>query len=281
MPKRKRAERWEVTKTAIDLMEKDAGKAIENVPPNKQLIIVKELARGDFSKKGFKIDPSNLKQKFRELILENKFNEYVKNIKNQQNIKKTPKYQLSINPKRRTNYQIQYSILEVSEDGLKKTHIMDKCNLSALELYKYLDNLLRLGLLEYVEEKRIYKTTDLGRAFNYAFQQLRKLLTGESLDKLVRLNKKSKGLAISTLHEIKRKTIYENSALIVEKTFYPSTKNELRKASINNNTIDTYIEFLTGLNLLKKIDTDKFKTTPLGSQYYETYLYFILFNYLG
>jgi predicted transcriptional regulator len=200
-------------------------------------------------------------------------------IKNLENTKKPAKIP-ALDSVRRTMYDIQVSILTRSKDGLKKTHIMYKNNLSYSILLKYLDDLLRLGLLEYDEDNHIYKTTDLGHGFLYAYRQLRKLLKGEDGEPIV-LDKNLWSMAISKLHGIKRRTIYDNCALILEKASEIASKYALiRSIKRCTEVINGYIEFLTKLNFIERCDTNKFKTTSRGLQYLDTYLYFLLFNYL-
>jgi len=274
----KSKQRYLVAKTTIAIIE-EAGKPILQIPQDELLERVDGLSILHFQEKGVKCYLSSYRRHFKKLILEGRLPGLVAKIKNL-DTKKPRKYQLSINSKNRTRYEIKTSILTESENGLKKSHIMCGCNLSYEQTVQYLDELLRLNLL--VKKKDIYKTTDLGLDFIHVFQQLRKFLSGKKTDEPTKLNKKSRELAISALHEIKgNKTVYDHCALILERASVPTKTYDLRKASTRTDNIHGYIEFLTGLKLLKSVDTDKFKTTPLGSQYLEEHLNFILYNYLG
>ena len=109
------------------------------------------------------------------------------------------------------------------------------------------------------------------------------MLSGESADEPVTLDGNSKTIAISALHEIKRrKTVYDNCPLILEGASEPAKRYDLRLASTRSDSINEYIKFLMDLKLLERVeDTGLFQSTELGSQYLKSYLNFILFNYLG
>jgi len=282
---RRKTSSFLINKTTIDIIEEEAGKPIEKISQDKLLKIVKNLMTTDFRSKGLKYQPQYLKHRFTKIILEGKFVDFVKKIKNQESIKNQEKYQPSINAKYRTFYDIRDNILIECQNGLKKTHITYICDLSYSSLNENLDNLLRLGLLEYDEKNKIYKTTDLGLDFDYSFQQLRKFLCNEKVDKPIELDKETRALAISALHEIKehKKTIYDFCALILENDSETINRYDIRHASggsLQSKKIDGYVEFLIGLNFLESIGTNEFKTTQRGRQYFEAYLNFLLFNYL-
>jgi len=281
MTRSKRINTLLLNKTAIAIIEEEAGKPILNIPKDELLERVGGLSAIDFYFEGLNIDPGHLKQRYVKLISEGKFLDYVKRIKKPRKIEKPSKYQPSLEFKRRPKYYIKAGILTKSESRLMKTQIMYRNNLSYRQTVQYLDELLRLNLL--VKKKDIYKTTDLGLDFNYVFQQLRKFLSGKKTDELAKLDRKSKQLAISALHGIKRKMIYDDCALILQTASKPIIKDRLRRATVQNpDKMNGYIEFLTGLKFLERVEnTNSFKTTPLGSQYLEAYLHFILYNYLG
>jgi len=175
------------------------------------------------------------------------------------------RYLPSIDNTYRNVYEIRASILRASEFGSKKTHILYKCFLSHSLLKENLDTLLRLALLEYDEEERIYKTSDLGLDFIYVFEQLRKMLNHEKADEPLILDKDSRDIAILVIHENKTKTIYERCALIIEKRAEIINKDKLWE----------------NITLLRKLNLIELENTHLGSNYFEEFLNFVLFNYLG
>lgn len=59
---------------------------------------------------------------------------------------------------RRDRHQIATQILKEAMEGIKKTNIMYRCNLSFAQLKYYLEALDRAGLLSITKD--IYKTTD-------------------------------------------------------------------------------------------------------------------------
>jgi len=73
-------------------------------------------------------------------------------------------------------------ILEVAREGVLKTQIMYRANLSFAQLNEYLSLLLNLNLLEAVEtpEKTIYKTTDKGLRYLQSYREIRELLKEEN-----------------------------------------------------------------------------------------------------
>jgi len=70
-------------------------------------------------------------------------------------------------------------ILEVAKEGVLKTQIMYRANLSFAQLNEYLSLLLDLELLEAVKkpQKNTYKTTDKGLRFLQSYIDIRELLT--------------------------------------------------------------------------------------------------------
>ncbi len=76
------------------------------------------------------------------------------------------------------------SILSVTDEGSKKTHIMYRCNLSFKQLHVYLAFLEDRQLLKPVRissedgnNSVVYETTRKGRAFLQAYSSIRSLLS--------------------------------------------------------------------------------------------------------
>jgi len=65
--------------------------------------------------------------------------------------------------------------LQIAEEGCRKTRIMYLGNLSFELLRKYLDILVKRGLLEVQDRgEKIYRTTEKGRHFLQEFQELQR-----------------------------------------------------------------------------------------------------------
>ena len=81
--------------------------------------------------------------------------------------------------RRRDRLFIMAEILEVAKEGVLKTQIMYRANLSFAQLNEYLSLLLDLELLEAVKkpQKNTYKTTDKGLRFLQSYIDIRELLT--------------------------------------------------------------------------------------------------------
>lgn len=79
---------------------------------------------------------------------------------------------------RRNRFHIMAEILNASKDGLTKTQIMYRANLSFAQLVNYVSLLCELNLLETikVDEKTIYKTTRKGKQFLQRFKEIKHLL---------------------------------------------------------------------------------------------------------
>lgn len=60
---------------------------------------------------------------------------------------------------------IAAAILDIAQGGSIKTRIMYKAFLSFPQLKEYLDTLTDGGLLKYVEQERVYYTTEKGKRF--------------------------------------------------------------------------------------------------------------------
>jgi predicted transcriptional regulator len=67
-----------------------------------------------------------------------------------------------IRMKYRSRTDITGLILEAANGGATKTKIMYKAYLSFAQLREYLSMLLEKGLIDYVEGRTIYKTTEKG-----------------------------------------------------------------------------------------------------------------------
>jgi predicted transcriptional regulator len=69
--------------------------------------------------------------------------------------------------KRRDKIDIIAEILTIAQDGLLKTQIMYRANLSFAQLNEYLDFLTKIELLEIAKENRktMYKTTNKGELY--------------------------------------------------------------------------------------------------------------------
>jgi len=72
-------------------------------------------------------------------------------------------------------------ILEVTIDGVLKTQVMYKANLSFAQLNEYLKLLLDLKLIEAYDSnaKRLYKTTQKGLRYLQSYRDIRELLRKE------------------------------------------------------------------------------------------------------
>lgn len=77
----------------------------------------------------------------------------------------------------RSRLDILCVILTASINGIKKTHIMYRANLSHLQLEKFLDVLISTELL--MKDGDCYKTTSKGLAFIEEFDKIQSLM-GES-----------------------------------------------------------------------------------------------------
>ncbi len=84
--------------------------------------------------------------------------------------------------KRRDRLFIMAEILNVATEGVLKTQIMYRANLSFAQLNEYLSLLLNLNLLKDVKtpERTIYKTTDKGSRYLQSYREIRELLKKET-----------------------------------------------------------------------------------------------------
>jgi predicted transcriptional regulator len=83
--------------------------------------------------------------------------------------------------RRRDRLYIIAEILEVALEGVLKTQVMYKANLSFAQLNEYLRLMLDLDLLELSKnsERNIYKTSQKGLRFLESYKKIRELLKKE------------------------------------------------------------------------------------------------------
>ena len=83
--------------------------------------------------------------------------------------------------RRRDRLYIMAQILEVTIDGVLKTQVMYKANLSFAQLNEYLKLLLDLKLIEAYNSagKTLYKTTQKGLRYLQSYRDIRELLRKE------------------------------------------------------------------------------------------------------
>nr|WP_148700908.1 winged helix-turn-helix domain-containing protein [Candidatus Nitrososphaera evergladensis] len=75
--------------------------------------------------------------------------------------------------KNRSVHQILSAMLEEAEGGeVNQTMIMYKSFVSLQQLKQYLAILIDNGMLEYAAETRLYRTTEKGRAFRKAYDEV-------------------------------------------------------------------------------------------------------------
>jgi predicted transcriptional regulator len=78
---------------------------------------------------------------------------------------------------KRGRLQTINEILDLSMNGLRKTHIMYKANLSHSQLEKFLNFLIEKGLLEITYD--YYITSERGREFLKKFKELQHIIEEE------------------------------------------------------------------------------------------------------
>ena len=74
--------------------------------------------------------------------------------------------------KYRSRTDITGLILEAANGGATKTKIMYKAYLSFAQLREYLSMLLEKGLIDYIEGRAIYKTTEKGLRMLQIYNQI-------------------------------------------------------------------------------------------------------------
>jgi predicted transcriptional regulator len=77
--------------------------------------------------------------------------------------------------KYRSRTDITSQVLEAANSGATKTMIMYKAYLSYAQLKEYLSMMLVNDLLEYIEGKHHYKTTEKGTQFVEAYEKIRNM----------------------------------------------------------------------------------------------------------
>jgi len=88
---------------------------------------------------------------------------------------------LEIENKRRDKIDIIAEILTIAKDGLLKTQIMYRANLSFAQLNDYLDFLTGMNLLGIEKEnrKKVYKTTEKGERYLKKYDDISYILGKE------------------------------------------------------------------------------------------------------
>lgn len=78
---------------------------------------------------------------------------------------------------RRHRFHIMAEILNAAKEGITKTQILYRANLSFTQLVHYITLLSELNFLETIEvdEKTIYKTTRRGKQFLQRFKEIERL----------------------------------------------------------------------------------------------------------
>jgi predicted transcriptional regulator len=76
--------------------------------------------------------------------------------------------------RKRSRLETIYTILSLSQQGIRKTHIMYRANLSHQQLIKYLKVLTTKKML--AEKDGLYLTTDQGTAFIDKFQEIQSIM---------------------------------------------------------------------------------------------------------
>jgi len=77
---------------------------------------------------------------------------------------------------KRSEMAIIRDMLTSAREGARKTRIMYSCNLSYLLLQKYLDKLMKAGLLEISRDTGLYQCTEKGGQFLKEYYELEKSL---------------------------------------------------------------------------------------------------------
>ena len=82
--------------------------------------------------------------------------------------------------KRRGRIEVIASILDIAREGASKTRLVYKANLNFNVLNKYLNFLLKNGLITKIDVNthQVYKTTEKGREFLIRYKQLSEILEG-------------------------------------------------------------------------------------------------------
>ena len=88
---------------------------------------------------------------------------------------------MEIENKRRDKLDIIAEILDIAKDGLLKTQIMYRANLSFAQLNDYLDFLTGMNLLGMEKEnrKKLYRTTEKGERYLQKYDDISYILGKE------------------------------------------------------------------------------------------------------
>lgn len=88
---------------------------------------------------------------------------------------------MEIENKRRDKLDIIAEILDIAKDGLLKTQIMYRANLSFAQLNEYLDFLTGMNLLGMEKEnrKKLYRTTEKGERYLQKYNDISYILGKE------------------------------------------------------------------------------------------------------
>ncbi|MEM2147471.1 MAG: winged helix-turn-helix domain-containing protein [Candidatus Bathyarchaeia archaeon] len=84
--------------------------------------------------------------------------------------------------KRRDKLYIIAEILDIAKDGVLKTQVMYRANLSFTQLNEYLQFMLKINLIEKIDQndKEIYKATQKGLDFLQRYREINELLKSEN-----------------------------------------------------------------------------------------------------
>lgn len=85
-------------------------------------------------------------------------------------------------PKRRDKLYIIAEILEIAREGVLKTQIMYRANLSFTQLNDYLRLMLKINLIDRTvdKDKEVYKATQKGLEFLQRYREITELLKTEN-----------------------------------------------------------------------------------------------------
>jgi predicted transcriptional regulator len=83
---------------------------------------------------------------------------------------------ITVKNMRRNNFDINAEILQVANEGAKKTQIVYKANLNFLLVKKYLKNLIEKGFMSKTDTR--YYTTEKGRDFLMSYQEFSSMTRG-------------------------------------------------------------------------------------------------------
>lgn len=91
---------------------------------------------------------------------------------------------LRISQKRRDKLYIIAQILELTRDGILKTQIMYRANLSFTQVNEHLNFMLRINLLERFTEdgKEFYRATEKGLIFLQRYREINELLKADDFN---------------------------------------------------------------------------------------------------